>query len=392
MKNWRGLALAACLLLSGCGAEHIPAPKEPVQEDQVQEEQPVAEVIPPVEDLKEPLPARWQTAYAAFLEAKVNEAVWFRDPENPNYDPNWVDLEAAEVIGRYFLYDIDKDGLPELLIRYGAGEAGYHTTVYGYVGDAVTELGDMPSGHSSFYTWPGENGIARNWGHMGGHFVEKISLVDGELHVETIFEEGYAAGEEEVVEYTAMGDIVYGSSYLWETRPTVSLPEAGALTLPVYDYGTERIAQPLDPERDEAAKAAIEFVLTAGGEFYGVTADGYGGDTGWTTMETYLQPGSVTVYADRPLEIMARTWEDFNHDGQSEALVTIQHGEGDPYGGMLQVVFSWQDNMVYGYCLNYMDSYDVEGTVFVSKYDDIAFSLAFDGFESYEYTIERERA
>ena len=393
MKRWWGLALAACLLMAGCGAEGT-SEKEPVQEPAQVEQtrQPTVETIPPVEELPvTPDYADWQMAYAALLEEKVEQAVWQRDPDNPDYDPNWVDLDVHEIIGRYFLYDIDKDSVPELLMRYGGAEANYHTAVYSYADGAVTELGDIPSGHSSFYTWPEENAIARNWGHMGGHFVEKISLVNGGLQVETVFEEGYAAGSEEVAEYAAMADIVPGSSYLWETRPMVTLPQTHALTLPIYDYGKGRMAQPMNPDRDALAKEKIEEALSGFGTFYGVTADGFGGDTGWINLEDYLQPGGVTVYAENPLEMEAQTWADFNGDGQSEALVTLRHPEGDPYGGTMQVVFSWQDGMVYAYCLNYMDSYEVKDTVFVSKYDDLAFSLAFDGYDSFEYTVEQEK-
>ena len=388
MRKWMGLVLTACLLLTGCGggtAEEAPPEAEQpaeVPETPAESEEP--------ETPEEVTRDNWRVAYGAFLEEKSAEAVWIRNPDNPDYDPNWVDAEAAEVTGSYVLYDIDKDGVPELLMRYGLGEAGAHTTVYGYADGAVTELGDIPSGHSSFYAWPGENAIARNWGHMGGHFVEKISLVDGDLQVETVFEEGYAAGGEEAAEYTDMADIVPGSSYLWETRPMVTLPQPHALTLPIYDYGKERTAKPMDSGRDAAAKAAIEAVLNGEAEFYGVTADGFGGDTGWTNLEDYLAPNGVTEYNDLPMEVTAQEWRDFNGDGQSEALVTIRSAAGDSYEDMKQVVFSWQDGMVYAYCMNYMGYYEPEDTVFVPKYDGAALTLAFDGYQAYLYAPGQE--
>lgn len=398
MKCWRELAMAACLLLTGCGGVGAGVEKAPAQEG------------PPVEQVGERLPEEvwespgkkeeqpevsavsggWREAYVAFLEKKAAQAAWLRDPENPDYDPNWTALEVSETIGPYVLYDIDQDELPELMMRYGAGEAGYHTAVYGYVDGGVVELGEIPSGHSSFYTCPGDNGVIRNWGHMGVHFVEKISLAEGKLLVETIFEEGYAAGGEEALEYVSVAEIVPGSVPLWENRPTVTLPEFGALTLPIYDCGKDRAAQPLDPDRDEAAKTAIEAVLTGKEAFYGVTADGFGGDTGWITMGEYLQPGGITEYAGFPLRIAAKTWEDFNGDGQREALVTIGRQEGDPYSGVMQVVFSLDEaaDIVFAYCLNYMDPYKIAGTAFVSKYDGTAFGLAFEGYESYLYTVK----
>lgn len=389
MRKRNALILTACLLLTGCGRE-APSMEKAPPEAEIEQAHEVPET--PVESgeseiPEEPFYADWREAYTAFLEGKAAEAAWLRDPENPDYDPNWVDAEVAEVTGNYVLYDIDKDSVPELLMCYGLSEAGEHTTFYSYADGVVTELGDIPSGHSSYYSWPGENAVARNWGHMGGHYVTKVSIADGTLKEETIFEETVTAEKT----YTDMADIVPGSLQLQTVRSTVELPEFGALTLPVYHDGTERAAQPLDPARDEAAIAAIEKALDSGGEFYGVTADGFGGDTGWTTLEAYLQPGGVTEYAKQPLVVIDREWLDFNGDGQSEALVILQNGTGGDFQDTKQVVFSWQDGAVYAYCMNYMDAwYKREGTVFLPQYGGAAITLAFDGYQAYMYAPGQE--
>lgn len=398
MRKWNVLVLAACLLLTGCGERGVPQTgngetTEQTKEDNIpldNERIPQENEEIPENKSAEPEEAdgAWRVTYAAFLAEKAAEEAWVRNPENPEYDPNWVEAEAAEAIGRYFLYDIDKNGVPELLMRYGAGEAGYYTTVYGYVNGAVTDLGDVASGHAAFYTWPGENAVALNWGHMGGNLITRISLADGKLTEELVFEE-FIDGPEDA--YTAVAEIVPGALQLQEARPTAALPEYGALVLPVYHYGTEGTSRPLDPRRDEEAKAEIEHVLTGGGEFYGVTADGFDGDTGWITMEAYLTPGGVTEYAESSLTVTKREWLDFNGDGQSEALVTIEHAKGDPYGGTMQVVFSLEeDGVVYAYCMNYMNGYEPAGTVFVSKYDRTETTIAFDLEQAYLYTPGQE--
>lgn len=404
MRKHLGILMALSLLLTGCGGEPALAEKEPAEMPQEQEQQP--EPSDAMEEQQAPEPEEnipqqsvtveaetepWQDAYAAFLAERVDAAVWQRDPENPEYDPNWVELDVHEIIGDYFLYDIDKDGVPELLMRLGGAEATYHTTIYSYTDDGVTELADIPSGHSSFYTWPEENAIARSWGHMGGHFVEKISFADGELTVETVFEEGYAAGDEEVAEYTDMRGIVPDSLLLRETRPMVNLPEMCALTLPIYEYGLpEGPLVPIDPARDARAREAIGAVLTGGEVFCGVTGDGFGGDTGFITMKDYLEPGGATVYTESPLEAADPVWMDFNNDGQSEALVTIEHAEGDPYGGTMQVIFTLEeDGVVYAYCLNYMDSYEIlDGGIFVHWTDKNAFRISFNRYQCYQYETE----
>lgn len=383
MKKWMGMVLAMCLLLAACGAETAQTPEQekpavPAEEPAQTQEQP--------EMPEEPVYVDWQVAYAAFLEELTEQVKVLRDTDRPDYDPNTVELEIGEVSGTYVLYDIDKDSVPELMIRYGLGEAGYHTTVYGYRDGAAVEIGDVPTGHTSLYTWPGENAVAYNWGHMGGHFVDKLSIVDRGLEETQFFEEDNFNDPEKP--YTSMADIVPGSVYLRETRILTELPELGALTLPVYDYGRDRTAAEIDPERDAAAKSAIENVLQNGGAFYGVTSDGFGGDTGWTTLEAYLQPGGVTEYADLPLEVTEQAWLDFNGDGQREVLLTVRNRENDRFSDTKYVIFAEQEEIVYAYCMNYMESYRLEETIFRSDLMEDAFGVSFDKEQCYEYGVE----
>ena len=360
MRKWTLLALTACLLLSSCGKQAAPAKEEAPQ-------------------AAEP----WRGAYIAFLEDLCEREKELRNTERPDYDPNTAELEIGEVSGRYVLYDIDKDAVPELLVRYGLGEAGYHTTVYGYRDGTVAELGDIPSGHTSFYTWPGENGLAYNWSHMGGHFIDKITLENGELVQTTFFEEGTGAWTES---YTAAENVIPGSRYLSEVPTTVQLPELSPMTLPIANYGKVPLDEPLDPEREDAARAAITEVLENGGTFYAASADGFGGDAGETPLESYLQPGGITEYADLPMEITAPwAWEDFNGDGQRETVVTVRNAEGDRFSDTRYVIFAEQEGTVYAYCMNYMENYQLDGIIFRSELWEDAFGVSFDRYQCYEY-------
>ncbi len=343
MRKWMAPVLAACLLLSGCGKQAEPAQEETSQTTE-----------------------SWREAYIAFLEELCEREKELRDTERPDYDPNTAELEIGEVSGRYALYDIDKDAVPELLIRYGQGEAGYHTTVYGYRDGAVAELGDIPTGHTSFYTWPEVNGLAYNWSHMGGHFIDKITLEGGELVQTKFFEEGMEAWTES---YTAAEDVIPGSRYLKEVPTMVLLPELSPMTLPIEDYGKVPLNEPLDPERDDAARTAITEVLENGGTFYAVSADGFGGDAGETTLESYLRPGGITEYADLPLGVTKLAWVDADRDGASECLLYVENNGGDDARNIYTVILSAWEGSVYGYCLNCTDSTEVlEDGVFRDAY------------------------
>ena len=357
MKRWMGLAVAACLLLTGCGQKTEPA-REAAEEP-------------------------WRAAYSGFLEELCEKEKRVRDIERPDYDPNTYDLELGEVSGTYVLYDIDKDGVPEMMVRYGMGEAGYHTTFYGYRDGAVEELGDIPTGHTSLYTWPGENGIAYNWGHMGGHFIDKITLVDGQLEETPFFEEGPTDT------YTSVEELIPGSRYLEEVRTTVQLPERMPLTLPIADYGNIPLNEELDSTRDAAAREAITEVVQSGCTFYAVSADGFGGDAGETTLEDYLQPGGITEYAERPLLLKAAAWVDVDRDGASEYVLRIENDTADYTVNQYLLVLSGQSGTVYGYCLNYTESktLDTEG-VFHDFYAEGAgnMRMSFRENQAYLYT------
>lgn len=382
MKMRLAALLAACLLLGGCGAAPGREEAAPVQAETGQ----AAELDFTYDESGL---AGWQRGYADFLRALCKEEAAVRNIDRPDYDPNEYPYEIGMLSFGYVLYDIDKDGVPELIVRYGQSEAAYQTCVYGWADGGVSELGGFHSGHSSLYTWPGENAVAFNWGHMGGQYVEKISLADGALTFENVFSE-YVEPEDE---YTDIADIVPGSTYLREVRTTLGLTfleEAGSdadtpLLLPVYDYGRERSRRELDPARDEAARRAITAVLENGGEFYGVSADGFGGDTGWMTLETYLQPGGVDRYADTQQTVEKLAWVDMDRDGQRECVIRLLSGNSwpDQY-----IIFSEQDGTVYAYCVNYCVRYEIgtDGVFHDAEWGD-TFVLSFWKNQCYPYTV-----
>lgn len=394
MTKHLGYLLAACLLLGGCaaGPREEPEAETPNQASHLEEPKQVdgeRAGEDPVPDFTydESGLAGWQRGYADFLRALCKEEAAVRNIDRPDYDPNDYPYEIGMLSSGYVLYDIDKDGVPELIVRYGQSEAAYQTCVYGWADGGVSELGGFLSGHASLYTWPGENAVAFNWGHMGGHYVEKISLADGALAWEAVFE------ELSVEEYKDMADIVPGSTYLREVRTTLGLTfleefDSGAdtpLLLPVYDYGRERAGRDINPLRDQTARRAITAVLENGVEFYGVSADGFGGDTGWMTLETYLQPGGVDRYADTPQTVEKLAWVDMDRDGQRECVLRLRSGEGwpDQY-----IIFSEQVGTVYAYCVNYCEGYEIgtDGVFHDAEWGD-TFAVSFWKNQCYPYTV-----
>lgn len=89
----------------------------------------------------------------------------------------------------YMVYDIDKNGVLELLLQTGTSEADYVYEVYTIQDESSVYLGELPGGHSVFYA--DENGGTENYiircaAHMSGESVSYVYLENGVLSEEEI--------------------------------------------------------------------------------------------------------------------------------------------------------------------------------------------------------------
>lgn len=107
-------------------------------------------------------------AYKAALQAKT-DYVHYYSPGN--------------LIITYTLYDTDKDGTPELLIKYGTCEADFRITIYTYKNGKLEELSDdIPGSHTSFAYDYITNQLVLAQGHMGYGFMKWYDIDEnGEL-------------------------------------------------------------------------------------------------------------------------------------------------------------------------------------------------------------------
>ena len=283
----------------------------------------------------------WQAAYIAFMEQLCADEAPIRGTGSE---------EEGMLSDTYGLYDIDKDGVPELFIRFGNCEAAYVAEVYTYRDLDVVNIGEFGFGHSGLYSWPGENAVVLEGGHMGYHWMSKLSVQDGELvtAVEDLFYEDINGTDND---YTSVDEIVPGSKSIGECRTALYLPGVTPLTLPIYEYGHG--AYPTGHSSKDARQAIAE-ALIGERNLYGVSGDGFYGDTGWMSFEEYCRAGVVYKYAQHRMIPQAYVWLDLNHDGQEECVLGLLEDGGD-YREEICVVLSFQDNVVYAYALSYFD-------------------------------------
>lgn len=81
---------------------------------------------------------------------------------------------------KFTLYDMDGNGMPELIVDISPCEAGARCQVYTCVGDRAVQCGEGRSGHSAFYKGL-EGGLVRTEGHMDVYSYEKWDLQGTEL-------------------------------------------------------------------------------------------------------------------------------------------------------------------------------------------------------------------
>ena len=122
---------------------------------------------------------------------------------------NFKDLFKETLLGYsdkagtvYTICDIEKDGIPELIIRTGNYEAEYSYSFYRYNDSKVEELGEMSGGHTSLYKMNGQKYIMAVYAHMGYEstyyvYIENNKLVINENSQREIgAQEEYVSGDE----------------------------------------------------------------------------------------------------------------------------------------------------------------------------------------------------
>lgn len=396
------LALALCLTLCACGpGTEEPSPSPALTTPPPEASVPVLETpapMPTPTPSPEPsapplagydLPGRdyrpWQVGYMEFL-ARLrrieSESQWEQEAfqglaaDGRDSLGIWsVDQDMTYLMRTgsesYSLHDVDRDGMPELIVDYLGREAQCYTWRDGQ----VTCVGEFHSKDSSLYSHPDKNAILRAGGRMGYYQLYEYPMEGGVLTEEReIFSEGrvdFPTGAEEIVPGARLIDRFWTQLGEWDDRKYYEPdsewrefddgrphPSAGkALLLPIADWCDGPAATGSDSEQ---ARAAILAALNGETEVYGASGDHFYGDVGWTTWAEYIQPGAAYPRNEESLEIKAHVWLDMNGDGQEECVLQVSEPERADDAvtrSRYTVVLSHQDGTVYAY---FFGIYDLE--------------------------------
>ncbi len=334
-------------------------------------------------------PAAWKRAYQETIAAEREKTVTDTAPaEAAN---KYIDDELYY----YALYDIDKDGVPEMILHFGFSEAYEFYNVYAYQRGKVVLLHTWPCGGDYLATYPKGNGILRCHARQGYQTVF-LWTVSGNSIAESdpIFSEGDVYGS-----YTAPGEIVSGSTYLNE-YPVSDL-------LPVLLYESwEKDLDPLSAGGKTDKMIPIQYPENDSGFFQKVLNNQIPVIPAKISMkhnEYWPVPDSKgTIFSDYIDYIAQRFgqdakaqtkydvfYSDLNGDRQADAACSIHIQNDERYSRAFTIFLCEQSGSVYAYLLDYIPVTGVDTVgVLYSYYEDYghyeyAFKLFFDKEDSF---------
>lgn len=281
----------------------------------------------------------WREAYLDFVHELAEDV------------PKDAILGYEELPFCYYLYDIEKDGIPELIVKHGDCEADYYGILYKYDKSRIKELATIGMGHTSLYTCPDENGIIVYTGHMGYASMSRLTInKKSKVKFEGLLDEDI--NESGAEDYTYPEELIPGSMYLYECNIHCDLG------VTKYDEINDQMTREI---KALSAKDVVEDdledilsdIIKNDGEIIAVSGDGYGGGLGRVSFSEFLK--KIDEFSDVPYCIDESVYVDMNDDKVEECVLKLIGGGNIPYVDW--AVCSLQDGDVYVYVLNHMGEF-----------------------------------
>lgn len=275
--------------------------------------------------------------------------------EYSSYEPIIVDeMGYVQGLGSYALYDIDQDGVRELIISAGTCEADWYNNIYTLEDGLVTMIGTLER-NSGFYAAPDGNGIYSVFGKQGYQEVQRITKKGNELVEETIESrelgenEAYYTNDDpiELVEFSA-GNSAGPAIYNVE----VTAPDGGVNMRSGAGVEYDKVLPDMIP--NGTVLCITQQATASNGNSWGYTS--YNGVYGWIalTQVTSLEPteGSPIPHTRYVINCNESITLRTNPDVNAAEICQIPLGTavdtfGDAGNGFISVYYQGSS----GYCL-----------------------------------------
>lgn len=313
--------------------------------------------------------AGWQSAYRSVLDQIIAER-----------DPRFSEEVTQE--NSYLLYDVDKDGVPELIVKMGTCEADYTGVLYTFRDETAVKVDEFGLGHSSLYSDPGENGILVYYGHMAYAYGMHVSLENGELNGEQIFEDDLYSRllEDENADYVPVENFVPGACYLDLYEAKSNLPLARYEEMERYRAGDfPGATEEYWPDHDGDYYKKI---ISENAPVIALALDPFSNCPGQIGFQDLLKKDVAAPWMSGDLQIFATREADLNGDGKIEYVVDLTESD-ESRDFIIRCYLTEQDGTVYAYLQNYAPhdlSIDGNGNLLESsEYYTSLHRIVFDG-------------
>ena len=294
-----------------------------------------------------------------------------------------------ETIEGYSLYDIDKDGMPELFIRLGHDEASYHGRVYTFKNGELKLVEDeLLMGHTYLASDPNENGVLLCYGHMGYAGISRASLRGERLEYENIFDEDIneRLDNGEDVSYTPTEEIVPGASYIDEFSSDITLPIKEyfeTLEFQTGDLPRQKKAMGFPDGNNDIYRDIIANNVTVNA----VAVDRWCNNPGRVHFGELLREDVIYPYTSGNLIIKEYVYSDMNLDGIYECLVYFGEQGNESLSSHFRGVISRQDGEFYIYLSSYAyETFYTDDGYLIDEYNGIK-RIFFDKEEAFELNV-----
>ncbi len=303
--------------------------------------------------------------------------------------------EYEDTIECYWLYDIDKDNTPELLIRYGHCEADFHGKLYTYAEGKLQFIDGIGMGHTGFYAVPGENGILSYMGHMGYGSASKLTLQNGLLESEELYSEDINEklqnGED--AWYKAANEIIEGAYYLEAFNCYTTYPIE--MYDVIADYSSGNIQSvPTNYSFPENNPDFYTDIMQNDEIVSAVALDQFMNTPGEVPFSMLLEPGQIYEYIQGYLVVHGITYADLNSDGIYECIFYLSENDQNKN---YRAIMSLQDETVYAYLTFYPGETTItEDGYFVSEPDEYTNEryvkrVLYDKENGFTYSVPSEK-
>ncbi|MDR2957797.1 MAG: hypothetical protein LBU61_06450 [Coriobacteriales bacterium] len=110
----------------------------------------------------------------------------------------------------YYLYDINKDGVPELIIKEGSNEAESTFVILSVQRSGLEFFGSLSAGHCGLYH-SDYGGICRLFAQMGHEEIYQLSIINNQIFEELIFSQIYLESDPDYYYFPSGGILAWAS-------------------------------------------------------------------------------------------------------------------------------------------------------------------------------------